>query len=163
MCNPTVLRYSNEQLIQTVIISLILDQIQRSNYCALRCAALRMLRWNVSGVLVALTIQQSFKNLVTCLSRDMASVSRNLGRSRMMVFANTGAHTYSMKRKFSYIGILMCTHIPCVIMDISVYFGWCRVENTEMESNGSNGLCRIYSMAYTLINVGALFTLGRCV
>jgi hypothetical protein len=58
MCNPTVLRYSNEQLIQTVIISLILDQIQRSNYCALRCAALRMLRWNVSGVLVALTIQQ---------------------------------------------------------------------------------------------------------
>jgi hypothetical protein len=58
MCNPTVLRYSNEQLIQTVIISLILDQIQRSNYCALRSAALRMLRWNVSGVLVALTIQQ---------------------------------------------------------------------------------------------------------
>jgi hypothetical protein len=58
MCNPMVLRYSNEQLIQTVIISLILDQIQRSNYCALRCAALRMLRWNVLGVLVALTIQQ---------------------------------------------------------------------------------------------------------
>jgi hypothetical protein len=57
MCNPTVLRYSNEQFIQTVIISLILDQIQRSNYCALRCAALRILRWNVSGVLVALTIQ----------------------------------------------------------------------------------------------------------
>jgi hypothetical protein len=54
-----VMRYSNEQLIQTVIISLILDQIQRSNYCALRCAALRMPRWNVSGVLVALTIQQN--------------------------------------------------------------------------------------------------------
>jgi hypothetical protein len=36
-------------------------------------------------------------------------------------------------------------------MDISVYFGWCRVEITEMESNGSNGFYWIYSMAYTLI------------
>jgi hypothetical protein len=33
------------------------------------------------------------------MSRDMASVSRNLGRLRMMVFANTDAHTYSIKKK----------------------------------------------------------------
>jgi hypothetical protein len=28
------------------------------------------------------------------LSRDMASVSRSLGRSRMMVFVNSGTHTF---------------------------------------------------------------------
>jgi hypothetical protein len=39
----------------------------------------------------------------TPLSRDMASVSRSLGRSRLMVFANSGTHTFLSKRKFSYI------------------------------------------------------------
>jgi hypothetical protein len=73
----------------------------------------------------------------TSLSRVMASVSRNLGSSRMMVFANIDALTYSMKKK-----ILIYRH---------TYVHSHSMRHTEMESNGSNGFCRIYSMAYISI------------
>jgi len=56
------------------------------------------------------------------VSRDMALVSRILGRSRMMVVANSGAHTCVHEKENFHIDIL-CTHIPCVIIIIARIFG----------------------------------------
>jgi hypothetical protein len=53
---------------------------------------------NVLHVLVCQPVHSMLCEEVL-VSRYMASVSRNLGRSQMMVFGNTGAHTYSMKKK----------------------------------------------------------------
>jgi hypothetical protein len=56
------------------------------------------------------------------MSRDMASVSRSLGRSRMMGIRQLWLLYIPMKNKiFIRIDILMCTHIPCVIISIAVY------------------------------------------
>jgi hypothetical protein len=42
----------------------------------------------------AVSIPRYDNHKVGPMSRDMASVSRSLGRSRMMVFVNSGAHTF---------------------------------------------------------------------
>jgi hypothetical protein len=57
----------------------------------------------------------------TKVSRDMASLSRNLGRSHIMVLVITWRSYMRMKKKFFIrMDILICTHIPCIIIWIAV-------------------------------------------
>jgi hypothetical protein len=65
------------------------------------CAASDSFQLSVLQGLSLQNTERRFSALVfpARVSRDMASLSRNLGRSRMMVFANTGAHTCFMKKK----------------------------------------------------------------
>jgi hypothetical protein len=54
-------------------------------------------------------------------SRDMASLSCNPGRSCIMVLVVIWRSYMRMKKKFFiHIDILICTHIPCVIIRIAV-------------------------------------------
>jgi hypothetical protein len=51
-------------------------------------------KWLPMGTYILSYIRQNGSMCNALLSRDMASVSRSLGRSRMMVFVNSGTHTF---------------------------------------------------------------------